>query len=392
MPPRRSSRPSINASGADDITHLSLPEVRDRLKRNTALLSSPIFASPSAPNAGAGGSANAAQGFPGSLPNSSFDALSPTRSGPSDPVRDKLLMAREALLAREQELMFGQMSVSAGVSGQHPSPIKREDSPVAQGHSGVHNGSQSEALSPTSTNGTRRESEGYRSGKARVLERIKASEGQLAKNGLILPIDQTLTLSNRDYQNATASALSHLSLNHTRSSSPKHRRPRPLPEDRSDLFSAPLGPGSGSGLGPGSGAGDEIDRAHRLARVNAFMSYKGDMNEYDDDDDNADGWRDDDDDEDDGDDDVDEIERDGSDLDGEAKYTMEVALGEKDFPLSGPAAGGYDGNGLPDRRVDAIGEEVDEYGEDDEVFAEGNDEYGNGLGGESMDAAPGKGV
>ncbi|WVQ95551.1 hypothetical protein IAU59_002648 [Kwoniella sp. CBS 9459] len=327
MPPaRRSSRPSVSASGADDVANLTLAEVRDRLNRNNALLSSPLFASPpTSPQLGLG--------VAGPGPNS---AMSPTRS---DPVRDKLVAARESLLAREQELMLGTLSVKEENGDGYD---------VTMGPKGAKDG--------------RRTSEGGVSGKAKVLERIKAGEGSLARNGLILPIDQTLTLGDRDYQNAAAAALSHLSINQTRSSSPKPRRPPhgAVPRNH-DLFS--------SGIGGGE---DEIARANRLARLNAFMSYKG--SDSDDDD-----FGDDDDDDDD------------EGLDGHEGYLDQIGTGdERDFPLSGPAAGGYDGNGLPLRNVDTIGEEVDEYGEDNEIFAEGNDEYGNGAGRETLDAGPGR--
>ncbi|WVF67991.1 hypothetical protein IAT40_002753 [Kwoniella sp. CBS 6097] len=333
MPPaRRSSRPSVSASGADDVANLTLAEVRDRLNRNNALLSSPLFASPpTSPQLGLG--------VAGPGPNS---AMSPTRS---DPVRDKLVAARESLLAREQELMLGSLSV------------KEEN-----GYGGV-----------ASLNGGkdgRRSSEGGVSGKAKVLQRIKAGENTLARNGLILPIDQTLTLGDRDYQNAAAAALSHLSINQTRSSSPKPRRaPHGAVPRNHDLFSS----------GIGGGGDDEIARANRLARLNAFMSYKGSESDEDD-------FHDDDDD-----DDEDDDEDEDQDLDGQEGYLDQTGAGdERDFPLSGPAAGGYDGNGLPLSNVDSTGEEIDEFGEDNEIFAEGNDEYENGAGRETLDAGPGR--
>ncbi|OCF39833.1 hypothetical protein I317_06385 [Kwoniella heveanensis CBS 569] len=343
MPPaRRSSRPSVSASGADDVANLTLAEVRDRLNRNNALLSSPLFNSPpTSPQLGLG--------VAGPGPNS---AMSPTRS---DPVRDKLVAARESLLAREQELMLGSLSVKEESNGYGAGNGNGAGTGYASG-AGMNGGKDT----------GRRTSEGGVSGKAKVLERIKAGEGSLARNGLILPIDQTLTLGDRDYQNAAAAALSHLSINQTRSSSPKPRRSphgSAVPRNH-DLFSS----------GIGGGGDDEIARANRLARLNAFMSYKGSESDEDDFDEDEDDF-----------DDEDEI------LDGQEGFIDEIGTGdERDFPLSGPAAGGYDGNGLPLRNVDSIGEEVDEYGEDDEIFAEGNDEYGNGAGRGTLEAGPGR--
>lgn len=84
--PRRGSRGAQHAQ-YDDVSHLSLAEVRDRLARNERTLTTVFGTSPSASMNG---------------------------GGAPDPARDALLSMREALLAREQELMadgIGSMSM-----------------------------------------------------------------------------------------------------------------------------------------------------------------------------------------------------------------------------------------------------------------------------------------
>lgn len=84
--PRRGSR---GAAQHDDVSHLSLAEVRDRLARNERTLNTVFGTSPTASTSLNGGSSG-------------------------DPARDAVLSMREALLAREQELMadgIGSMSV-----------------------------------------------------------------------------------------------------------------------------------------------------------------------------------------------------------------------------------------------------------------------------------------
>ncbi|WWD20625.1 hypothetical protein CI109_105101 [Kwoniella shandongensis] len=313
--PSRRSRPSLPPSTHDEISLLTLPEVRARLARNNALLTSALFVSPPS-------NSNSTNG-----------------AGPSsDPVRDKLIIAREALLAREKELVREEE--------EHVQEDRKVEGDIQQ----------------------RRGSEGMRSGKRRVIESIKQGEGMLAKNGLILPIDQTLHLSERDYQNATTLALSHLSLDQTRSLSPKPRLGRPLAgsSNRAPRFVGQVGEDD-----------DEISRAERMARLNAFMSYKGTGSEDEEEDDYDD----------DEDEDEEEEEEDGAlDLEdgpsgnggGRGKSAKGRITDENHFPLGGNAEGGYDGNGMPRRNEDVLGEQVDEYGEDDEVFAEGNDDYDNG--------------
>lgn len=193
MPLPRRSRPSVTGPGAgpDDVSHLSLAEVRDRLDRNERVLNSGLFvpttpqahlrspgtASPqstaaaaafspsrAAPTglpggagAGGGGSGSAAlstsptststfsraMAVPMAGPSrSSFSSHSaaggpgvatspsaPMGTSPSDPIRDRLLAAREQLLAREAELLAAEATdaiqdismddaSSGGVEGQ----------------------------------------------------------------------------------------------------------------------------------------------------------------------------------------------------------------------------------------------------------------------------------
>lgn len=122
--PRRGSRGGAHAH--DDVSHLSLAEVRDRLLRNERTLTTVFGTSPSA-------------------------ALNGSSTG--DPARDALLSMREALLAREQQLMadgIGSMSME-------------ERGPVSL------------ATSPTT-----------RSGKARAMECIRQGEAAHPANKMSL--------------------------------------------------------------------------------------------------------------------------------------------------------------------------------------------------------------
>ena len=122
--PRRGSRGSAHHAQHDDVSHLTLAEVRDRLARNERTLTTVFGTSPTATMSGGAG---------------------------SDPARDALLSMREALLAREQELMvdgIGSMSME-------------ERSPIA--------------TSPTT-----------RSGKARAMECIRQGEATHPANKMSL--------------------------------------------------------------------------------------------------------------------------------------------------------------------------------------------------------------
>lgn len=160
MPPPSRRSPSTTQ---DEISLLTLPEVRTRLTRNNALLSSSLFASspsqPQPPPSPSSSNVNNNGIGPGPGPGPSQGlSQGPGQQQPSDPIREKLLIAREALLAREKELL----------EEQTQDEIQDQD-----------------GTDPAS-GGARRGSEGMRSGKRRVIESIKQGEGSLAKNGLIL--------------------------------------------------------------------------------------------------------------------------------------------------------------------------------------------------------------
>lgn len=189
MPPRRSSRTSISSpTGADDVSYLTLAEVRDRLNRNNALLNSPLFATqpqiqPTSPPIGIG------IGGPGPS-SSSFSPIHSPQSqsvNSSDPVKDKLLLAREALLAREQELMLSNIHIKDEQMDVENSNLNSNGFGINNSHSDgggvvkLENG-QARIKSPTNN----LNSNGGRSGKARVLNKIREDECNLAKNGLIL--------------------------------------------------------------------------------------------------------------------------------------------------------------------------------------------------------------
>lgn len=129
---------------------------------------------------------------------------------------------------------------------------------------------------------------------------------------------ETLALGQRDFEQATAQTLANMSLNqHPPSTFPgKHR-----PVTKGDPFHDP-------------GGNDEISRAQAAARMRAFMSYKGEDEDLLDDDE----W-------------------------GEGEYD-----GDGDRMVLEPRGGGV-------KRERGTGEEVDEQGEDDEGWNEGNDEY-----------------
>ena len=112
---------------------------------------------------------------------------------------------------------------------------------------------------------------------------------------------------------------------------------------------------------------DEIARAETEARMRAFMGYRGDDGDEDDDELDLD---------------LEEMDQDG-DVDVEAE---EGVFGEAMDTME-TMGGGYDGDPEGERyALEAQGreahrttrgtaEEVDEVGEDDEMWAEGNDDY-----------------
>lgn len=139
VPGRNRGRNSL--PGSDEISHLSLGEVRDRLARNERVLNTSLFStSPTA-------SSSFGSGFSPTAPRQV-----PTADAP-DPVRDRLLAVREQLRAREAELLADGMS---GMSLSPSSPSRLASSP------------------PT------------RSGKARALDAIRQGELNLAPNSMVL--------------------------------------------------------------------------------------------------------------------------------------------------------------------------------------------------------------
>jgi hypothetical protein len=130
------------------------------------------------------------------------------------------------------------------------------------------------------------------------------------------PIEQTLSLGSRDYTTQTLDTFTHLSLNKQKSYSANGTQMAKFD---------PL---------------DENARAQTLARMNTFMSYKGDG---DDDDDDVFGFE--------------------GDGEGEGEYE------------------GNDDRMTVNRGARGTGERVDQYGEDEEEWREGaDDEYTLGGG------------
>jgi len=193
----RASEPNTIA-GTEDISILTLSEVRSRLERNERVLNTALFSSsPTSPAAfpapalapSPGASATPGQGpisntaasasstF-GTSPTSPFlrstmprsnGQTSPSPAQPSgDPLRDRLLAARQALLAREQELLLEEsmdgMEVSEEVGLGSPS-AHAESSHAARRRSSGMSG-----LGLANGNGQ------PRSGKQRAMEAIQAGE------------------------------------------------------------------------------------------------------------------------------------------------------------------------------------------------------------------------
>lgn len=153
----RASLPNTQA-GIEDISVLNLAEVRSRLERNERVLSTSLFSSSP--------TSSTLASF-GTSPNSPLARGNQT-SPPPDPFRDKLLAARQALLAREQELLMeaGMVKMEVG------EPVAESSTDARRRSEGmVQNGN---------TNGN------TRSGKARAMEAIQAGEVSLSPSGKIL--------------------------------------------------------------------------------------------------------------------------------------------------------------------------------------------------------------
>lgn len=194
MPPvTRRTRPSVPNTGVglEDISTLSLPEVRSRLERNERVLNTSLFSSP----AGSQFSTSPTSTF---LPTTtSPPPLSPHQtaagsgiggtaipvppSPSNDPFREKLLLVRHQLLEREQELLV-QEATDAQLNGQSDG-IKEEEMPYAESSTTARRRSSGNGAIG---NGRLAGGAKLTSGKARALESIQAEDEKLAPNSIKL--------------------------------------------------------------------------------------------------------------------------------------------------------------------------------------------------------------
>ena len=162
---------SIGGGGgvADDIAHLSLAEVQARLERNARVLGLALFSpstSPLSPSPLAGP-------FPPSTPAAQAGAAAAAAAGGSgavDPVRAKLLLARQALLDRQSELLL--QSAQNGLSAIHVDP----------------------SLDPPSNVGGSPVAGPSKSGSQRALEEIRMRDRDLAPRSRMMCVLPFLTL------------------------------------------------------------------------------------------------------------------------------------------------------------------------------------------------------
>ena len=139
-PPRpRRSGPSLTPQGADDISSLSLDQIRARLERNERVLHTSLLST--------------------SPPVSSLTRVSSRGQTLTDPVREKLLVSRQELLRREQDLVEQDGERSEGMD--------------------VSEGGETSQMA-------KRQSQSGKVGKARILETIQAGEGGSTRNGVLL--------------------------------------------------------------------------------------------------------------------------------------------------------------------------------------------------------------
>jgi hypothetical protein len=158
--PRNSIPSSPNPNPSDEFANLSLAEVRDRLTRNARVLSSTLLTPSTSP--------------------SSASVLNQHMAGPSrprvahDPVRAKLEAVREALLAREAELLAAGMGAMSVDVKEEPMEMKVEPG--------------SSPISPTTSMGRRGSGTpgGGRSGKQRALDLIRQGESDLPPGAILL--------------------------------------------------------------------------------------------------------------------------------------------------------------------------------------------------------------
>ena len=160
MPPSvRRQRASL-PNAFDDVSTLTLSEVRARLDRNERVLNTSIF-SPTSPQSSPGPSLSTS-------PTSPFaSTLGP--ASPPDPLRDRLLAVRQHLLARQQELCKDDGSPNGG-SVSSPGHAESSSSALRRGEDGV--------ISAV----------GGKSGKMRAMEAIKVEDEKRRGNSMILSV------------------------------------------------------------------------------------------------------------------------------------------------------------------------------------------------------------
>lgn len=203
MPTRRARGSLPNSpTPADDVASLSLVEVRDRLARNARVLSSSLFSPSTSPSstsvlaaasAAAGGGAGGGGAGPSRYPQTPDQNLGRS-PGPVDPVRERLVQTREALLAREAELLaLGIEGMSISPAHEHGLGAGRLRS--ADGSPVSIKGEYMYAGGAAAGAGGRRESAGgggaggrvgRGSGKQRALDTIRQGEAGLATNAIQL--------------------------------------------------------------------------------------------------------------------------------------------------------------------------------------------------------------
>jgi hypothetical protein len=164
MVPVRRPRNSLPTSPnpGDEFSNLTLAEVRDRLTRNARVLSSTLLTPSTSPSSA-------------SILNQHMSGAGPSRPRPThDPVRAKLEAVREALLAREAELLAGEMG-----------GLEVKDEPMEM-EMKVEPGSS--PIGPTNGMGRRGSGTpgGSRSGKQRALDLIRQGESGLAPGAILL--------------------------------------------------------------------------------------------------------------------------------------------------------------------------------------------------------------
>jgi hypothetical protein len=164
------------------------------------------------------------------------------------------------------------------------------------------------------------------------------------------PYTETIALSDRDFEAATARTFASMSINPAARPTPPDTPSKTLRKKlnkASHALSSATDPSSANGKSRDSGQNvfydpkDEIARAQAMAKMTAFMTYKGDSDDDDDEYDGAEGL-----------------------FDMEGDYD-----GEGDKFALGPQGR------EPHKHFRGTGEDVDDFGEDDEEWAEGNDEY-----------------